>query len=33
MNSSETGIAMPELGRNLIHEEGVTLIRDWVNSM
>ena len=33
MNSAETGIAMPELGRSLVHTEGVELIRDWINSM
>jgi len=24
---------MPELGRALIHEEGVALIRDWIRAM
>ncbi|WP_373400054.1 hypothetical protein V8V91_10810 [Algoriphagus halophilus] len=33
MNSTEVGIAMPELGRTTIHQEGVALIRDWINSM
>lgn len=33
MNSTEVGIAMPELGRTTIHKEGVKLIRDWINSM
>ena len=33
MNSTEVGIAMPELGRTTIHEEGVALIREWINSM
>ncbi|MDW3652429.1 MAG: SO2930 family diheme c-type cytochrome [Bacteroidia bacterium] len=33
MNSVETGIAMPEIGRNLIHEEGVALMQDWINSL
>lgn len=33
MNSTEVGVAMPELGRTTIHKEGVQLIRDWINSM
>ncbi|WP_192345926.1 hypothetical protein [Algoriphagus sp. Y33] len=33
MNSTEVGIAMPELGRTTVHNEGVELIRDWINSM
>jgi hypothetical protein len=33
MNSTEVGIAMPELGRTTIHQEGVELIREWINSM
>jgi len=33
MNSSEVEVRMPELGRELIHTEGVELIRDWINSM
>lgn len=33
MNSTEVGIAMPELGRTTIHQEGVKLIREWINSM
>ena len=33
MNSAETGIAMPEIGRSLIHEEGVALMQDWINSL
>ncbi|SIO13678.1 SO2930 family diheme c-type cytochrome [Algoriphagus halophilus] len=33
MNSTEVGIAMPELGRTTIHQEGVALIREWINSM
>jgi hypothetical protein len=24
---------MPELGRNLVHYEGVALIREWISSM
>jgi len=33
MNSTEVGVAMPELGRTTIHQEGVELIREWINSM
>ncbi|MEL7530853.1 MAG: SO2930 family diheme c-type cytochrome [Bacteroidota bacterium] len=33
MNSVETGIAMPEIGRSLIHEEGLALIKDWIDEM
>lgn len=33
MNSTEVGVAMPEIGRTTIHKEGVQLIRDWINSM
>mgnify|MGYP000008457910 FL=1 len=33
MNSTEVGVAMPELGRTSIHAEGVALIREWINQM
>ena len=33
MNSVETGVAMPEIGRNMIHEEGVALVREWINGL
>lgn len=33
MNSTEPGTAMPELARTLTHKEGVSLIRDWINSL
>lgn len=33
MQSTETGIAMPELGRTVNHDEGLTLIKDWINLM
>ncbi|MEM6802134.1 MAG: SO2930 family diheme c-type cytochrome [Bacteroidota bacterium] len=33
MNSVETGVAMPEIGRNLIHEEGVALMREWIDGL
>ena len=33
MNSTQVGVAMPELGRTTIHKEGVELIREWINSL
>ena len=33
MTSTDPGIAMPELGRNLPHAEGVKLVRDWIAAM
>ncbi|MEY2792201.1 MAG: hypothetical protein RJA76_193 [Bacteroidota bacterium] len=33
MNSNDPGIMMPELGRKLIHKEGVELIKEWINKM
>jgi uncharacterized repeat protein (TIGR03806 family) len=33
MESTDPGIAMPELGRATIHKEGVALIRDWIAGM
>ncbi len=33
MQSTEPGIAMPELGRTLAHDEGVELIRAWIAEM
>jgi uncharacterized repeat protein (TIGR03806 family) len=33
MTSTEPDIAMPELGRSLVHEEGVALIREWISSL
>ena len=33
MNSTEMGVAMPEIGRTSIHAEGVALIREWINQM
>ena len=33
MESSELDEMMPELGRSLVHEEGVALIRDWIAGM
>jgi uncharacterized repeat protein (TIGR03806 family) len=33
MESTDPGIAMPELGRATVHAEGVKLLRDWINGM
>ena len=33
MNSIHPDVMMPELGRTLIHEEGVELIREWIAGM
>ena len=33
MNSAETGVAMPEIGKSLVHTEGVELIAAWINAM
>jgi len=33
MESVETEIRMPELGRTLVHEEGVALIREWIENL
>ncbi len=33
MNTSEEQIRMPLFGRTLIHEEGVRLIEEWINSL
>jgi len=33
MNSTEVGVAMPELGRTTVHNEGVALIKEWINQM
>ncbi|HSD91065.1 MAG TPA: SO2930 family diheme c-type cytochrome [Kofleriaceae bacterium] len=33
ISSTEPEIRMPELGRNLVHEEGVALIREWITAM
>ena len=30
INSTDPGVMMPELGKKLIHEEGVDLIRQWI---
>lgn len=33
MESTDPGEQMPEIGRHLVHEEGVKLIREWILSM
>ena len=33
MRSTDPGIAMPELGRSLVHDEGVALIEHWIAAM
>lgn len=33
MSSPDPGIAMPELGKSLVHAEGVKLISDWISSL
>ena len=33
MQTSEPGERMPELGRNLLHKEGIALIKDWINQL
>jgi hypothetical protein len=33
MQSTDPGIAMPELGRATVHEEGVALLSQWIDSL
>lgn len=33
MKSTDPGIAMPEVGRALVHDEGVELLEEWIASM
>ena len=33
MKSDNPGAMMPELGRRLVHDEGVALIADWIAQM
>lgn len=33
MASTEPGVAMPELGRSVVHKEGVALVREYIRSM
>ena len=32
-DSDKSAIRMPEVGRNLIHKEGVELLREWISSI
>jgi len=33
MESTDPGIMMPELGRKMVHEEGLALVKRWINEM
>ncbi len=33
MESTDPGVMMPELGRKLVHKEGVALVREWIKNM
>jgi len=33
MNSLDPGVTMPELGKNMIHKEGLALISQWIDQM
>ena len=33
LDSKDPGVMMPELGRTLIHEEGVALVREWIQQL
>lgn len=33
IGSTDPGIMMPEVGRKLVHEEGLALIKQWINEM
>jgi hypothetical protein len=33
IGSTHPGVMMPELGKRLVHEEGVALIRAWIAAM
>jgi hypothetical protein len=33
INSDDPGVMMPELGKKLVHEEGVKLIEQWIREM
>jgi hypothetical protein len=33
MDSNQPDVRMPEIGRTLIHTEGVALVREWINSL
>ena len=33
MESTDSGIMMPESGRKLVHKEGVKLVKEWIRNM
>jgi hypothetical protein len=33
ISSQEESVMMPIIGRTLVHDEGVQLIKDWINSL
>jgi len=33
MKTNDPGIAMPELGREQLHQEGIALISQWIKKM
>ena len=33
MNSIDPGVMMPELSRNLKHDEAIPIIEDWINQL
>ena len=33
MASNEADVRMPEIGRSLVHDEGVALVREWIDSL
>ena len=33
MIATEPSIAMPEIGRSVVHTEGVKLVREWIAGM
>ena len=33
MNSNDPDVRMPEIGRSIIHDEAVALVREWLGSL
>lgn len=33
LNSTDPGVMMPEVGRTTVHEEGLALLKDWINGL
>jgi len=33
MQAEDPGVMMPEIGRAVPHEEGIALIREWIEAM